>query len=444
MICQKNFSLCLLCLIANLFATAAFAEEPSFTNTEINESIDSITNILKSNYVYPEKAEKLSKYLNKNHRKGKYKGINNEMEFAQQIQQDLLSVINDTHLIFEFNPEHAALLKADNETTNDSNDIKTVSPEMQRFNFGFQSMQIMNGNIGYLKLNGFYDTDHASNTAVAAMNYLSHADAIIFDLRQNSGGSFEMVQLLSSYLFDSKPVHLSGFYWRPDDKHTQNWTLPHVPGKRNPEAEVIILTSAGTHSAAEEFSYNLKHLKRATVIGETTMGGAHPGKFMPVNDRFVLFVPYGRSTNPITNTNWEGVGVIPDIEVNAADALAVAKINALEKLSSKNPDENGDLYRWFLVSENARLNPLKLSNKQLQAYAGTYGPRTLLVEANNIYYQREGGPKLLLNALQEDLFELAVDNSFRMKIIKEDGVVIALQGLFDNGYKDQFAKTNKK
>jgi hypothetical protein len=350
----------------------------------------------------------------------------------------MLSVVQDSHLIFEYNPDQVTQLRMEQEDTNNPEFNQAMLSEMQRFNFGFETVKILEGNIGYLKLNNFYDTEYASETAVAAMNFVSNADSIIFDLRQNSGGSWKMIQLISSYLFNPEPVHLSGFYWRPEDKYTQNWTLPYVPGKRNPDAEVFILTSSGTHSAAEEFSYNLKHLKRATLVGEVTVGGAHPGDFKAVNNDFVLFIPYGRSTNPITNTNWEGVGVIPDIEVPTADALGVAKLNALQKLSEKHSDESGDLYRWYLVSEKAKLHPVILTEETLQTYAGNYGPRSLIVEADQIYYQREGGPKLLLNALENDLFELAVDNSFRMKIIQQNGKVSALQGLFDNGFKDQY------
>ncbi len=430
--------ICMSVTYAFMGTVQAGAEQLS--QQEITDTIRSINAVLESKYVFPDQAKKISKHLNKKHRKGAYNKLKNSMLFAEQIQQDIHTVVNDSHLIFVYNPEHADSLMKKQDEQSESWDIQTQSDGMERFNYGFQSVQILNGNIGYLKLDGFYDTEHAAETAVAAMNYLSRSDAIIFDLRQNDGGSWEMVQLISSYLFHPAPVHLGGFYWRPEDQHTQHWTLPHVPGRRNPEAEVLILTSASTHSAAEEFAYNLKHLKRATVIGETTAGGAHPGGFVAVNNRFVLFVPLGRSVNPITQTNWEGVGVIPHRQVPASDALDVAKLRALEKLAAKHPDERGDLYRWFLISEKAKANPVKLSQETLKTYAGTYGPRKLLVAGDEIFYQRANGPKLLLNPLQKDMFELAVDNSFRIKIISENGVVTAMQGLFDNGYKDQFSK----
>ncbi|MCB1581867.1 MAG: S41 family peptidase [Marinicella sp.] len=425
-----------------IFSNVTYSQEiPNQLNkSEINETITSLVKLLNDEYVYPEKAQKITKLLNTNLKKGKYTKIKNELVFAEAIQQDMRSVVNDKHLFFEYSPDQVEqILEAQNESENP--EIKAAQlREMQRFNFGFESVKILEGNIGYLKFNNFYDTEYASETAIAAMNFLSHTDALIIDLRQNGGGSPKMIQLLSSYLFNPEPVYLSGFYWRPSDQYTQNWTLPFVPGNRMPETDVYILTSGNTFSAAEEFTYNLKHLKRATVIGETTGGGAHPGDIKVAGRRFTVFIPNGRSTNPITHTNWEGVGVIPHIEVAAQDALATAQISALKNLSKKYSDSSGDLYRWYLVSERAKLHPVELSAETLNTYVGVYGPRTIKFENGRLFYQRSDGPKLLLNILEQDLFELAIDSSFRLKFIKEGNKIVALQGLFDNGFKDQFSK----
>ncbi|MGJ8663835.1 MAG: S41 family peptidase [Marinicella sp.] len=439
---NSTFIRLLFLLLLNFFSMMVVAQGApgKLTKDEVSQVIKKVTHLLDTQYVHPEKAKKITAQLRKNHKQGVYNKFKDEMAFAEKLQADIHSVVQDTHLIFEYNPEQAVHILRVEDENNQSDSEQVDLSEIQRFNFGFRAVEILEGNIGYLKLDGFHDTDYASETAVAAMNFLSNADALIIDLRQNGGGSWKMIQLISSYLFDANPVHLSGFYWRPEDKYTQNWTLPYVPGKRSPDTDVYILTSSRTHSAAEEFSYNLKHLKRATVVGEVTVGGAHPGDFKAVSEHFVFFIPYGRSTNPITNSNWEGVGVIPDIEVSAADALGVAKTKALQSLSEKHVGDSGEMYRWYLVSEKAKLNPVKINEAILQTYAGQYGPRTLVTEGDQLFYQRGDGPKLLLNALQEDLFELAVDNSFRMKIIKQAGKVTALQGLYDNGFKDQHPK----
>ena len=437
---QTIKSLCLILLI--FYSLMGFAQDsPSELNKkEVNEFIQSLNQLLNENYVYPEHAKKMSALLTKNNKKGKYRKIKDVWQFSETIQNDLRSVFNDKHLSINYSPDDVAWLREQANNPNDETADEALLKTRRQFNFGFDTVQILRGNIGYIKLDGFSDTDHASETAIAAMTFLSHADALIFDLRKNGGGSPKMIQLISSYLFDQEPVHLSGFYWRPTDTYTQNWTLPYVPGKRSPDTDLYILTSSDTFSAAEEFSYNLKHLKRATLIGETTGGGAHPGGPQAINDRFTVWLPTGRSTNPVTQTNWEGTGVVPHIETPAKNALGVAKSKALEKLSEKHPGESGHLYRWYLVSEKAALNPIEINPNTLHSYTGTYGPRTLLVENEQLFYQREGGAKLLLKALDQDLFELVENNSFRMKIIKKDGVVTGLQGLYDNGFSDQHTK----
>ncbi|MBV9181313.1 MAG: S41 family peptidase [Acidobacteria bacterium] len=174
-----------------------------------------------------------------------------------------------------------------------------------------------------MKFNAFPDPGICGPTFVAAMNFLAHVDAIIFDLRENGGGDPKMVAFLSSYLFD-QPTHLNDLYSRRDDFTSQYWTVPYVPGPTLADKPAFVLTSRRTFSGAEEFTYNLKNLKRATIVGERTGGGAHPVMGWRIDDHFIIGVPFARAVNPITKTDWEGVGVEPDVAVPSADALATA------------------------------------------------------------------------------------------------------------------------
>src|SRR5262249_7828932 len=157
----------------------------------------------------------------------------------------------------------------------------------RRMNSAFVKVERLPGNIGLLELHGFSDRKGAADTAAAAMNFLAGTDALIIDLRQNGGGSPQMVQLMCSYLLpDAKPTLLNTMTYRKGDRTEEFWTVKDVAGKRYLDRDVYVLTSRRTFSGAEEFTYNLKNLKRATIVGETTGGGAHPGGMVPLGENF--------------------------------------------------------------------------------------------------------------------------------------------------------------
>ncbi len=197
----------------------------------------------------------------------------------------------------------------------------------------FRKVEILPRNIGYLKLDFFPDTSVCKATATAAMASLNHADAIIFDLRDNVGGFEDMVSLIASYLFD----HPEYMYSPREAPNEESWTHSPVPGNQLADKPVYVLTSASTWSGAEQFSYDLKMLKRATLVGETTRGGAHSGAFHRIDDHFGMGIPEVKMINPFGKADWEGVGVEPDVKVHAGDALTAAVKQARGELSKKRP-----------------------------------------------------------------------------------------------------------
>lgn len=279
---------------------------------------------LKRYYVYPEIAQKTSDALLAHEKNGDYDTVKDERAFADLLTKEIRNSSHDMHLDVVYSqdplPEH----------------LQGPSPEsLARYreftehnNCTFEKTGILRHNIGDLKLNSFPDISVCEATARAAMNRLNDADAIIFDLRDNRGGDPDMVMLLADYLFDHPE-----YMYSPRENTTQrSWTQSPVPGNKLADKPVYILTSGSTFSAAEHFTYDLKMLKRATVVGETTGGGAHSGVFHRIDEHFGMGIPETKPINPFSKSDWAVVGVEPDVKVKSADALETAIKLAANKL----------------------------------------------------------------------------------------------------------------
>lgn len=308
------------------------------TKKEITISIDSVSRKLNKNYVFPEIATKMTNTLKSNLKNGKYATATDPGELARQLTNDLQEISKDKHLMVVYNPTVIArenALTNEDRANEESEWLKELVIHLKRDNYGFKEVKILDGNIGYLDLREFVDPKYGSETLATSMNFLKNTNAIIIDLRQNDGGHPEMVQLLASYFFSSDRVHLANHFNRPKNELTESWSLVNVAGARRPDADLYILTSSKTFSAAEAFSYELQQLKRATIVGEKTAGGAHLTGSVIATDKFYVRIPQGRTTSPITHSNWEGVGVTPDIKVSADEALKVAQNKALEEIKDR-------------------------------------------------------------------------------------------------------------
>ncbi len=281
------------------------------------EIVNNLTSLLRSRYVFPDIGEQLATLIEVKLTSNQYSDIESEESLAIELTRDLQSINHDLHLTVSFKPDLVKLIRSS---------ISTERPQDAplKKTCGFEKVEMFTNKIGYLKLDEFADTKYAGDIAVKSIQKLIGAQAVIIDLRENGGGSPKMVQLLTTYFFGHDTVHLNNFYMRQSDALDQFWTLPYVPGDRLTDAAIYVLTSDDTFSAAEEFCYNLQNLKRATIIGEVTGGGAHPGDDHVLSDQLTTFIPHGRAINPISGTNWEGTGVKPDIEVDAKKALDVA------------------------------------------------------------------------------------------------------------------------
>lgn len=312
---------------------------PNTVSTELkNGTIDQIEKSMQERYVFPEVAEKAAKTLRVYQRLGKYESITEGSEFARVLTQHLNEVCKDAHLRVRYS--EAVLPIRQNRNAPSKQEIEQMEKQKRLANVGFEKVERLMGNIGYLKFNYFDDGEGMARPVKAAFDFLAETDALIIDVRDNGGGSPDGVRHICSYLFSEKPVHLNDLYFREGNTTEEFWTLKTVPGKRYLNKDVYVLVSKRTGSGAEEFSYNLKNLKRATLLGENTWGGANPGGTVRLNDHFQIFIPVGRAINPYTKTNWEGTGVDPDVRVDPKDALNRAQVMAVEKLLAAAKDED--------------------------------------------------------------------------------------------------------
>ncbi len=308
-----------------------------------SQVLEGIITRYRQTYVFPDVAQAMEKSLRERMRKGEYARITGPGAFAESLTVHLRAVSRDTHVEVHFSPAVLPPMAEDPQPETPA-DQQQRGHDLAWINNGFLKIERLKGNVGYLDLDSFVDPQFGGDTAVAAMNFLSNCDALIVDLRYNPGGNSRMVALICSYLFE-EPVHLVDIYSRPADFTKQSWTSPISAGKHLAGVDVYVLTSKRTHSAAEEFAFDLQGLKRATIVGETTRGGAHPTGRYRITEHFAVAVPEGRSTSPITHKDWEGVGVTPDIAAPADDALKIAHRTALERLLQKNarPERAGDI-----------------------------------------------------------------------------------------------------
>jgi len=403
--------------------------------------IDSVQFHLDKTYIFAGTAEKMGKALKKNLKKGKYDDFTSLDAFTRKLTEDMEEISKDRHLWILPATEDEIRIARQDEPTEDDEAMRIA--EMAYSNFGFEKVEILSNNIGYLKFNGFEDAEYGGDAAVAAMNFLANSYAVIIDLRENGGGSPTMVQLISSYFFE-EATHLNNFYIRETDTLKQFWTQSHVEGPSLADKPLYILTARRTFSGAEEFTYNMKNLERATIIGETTGGGAHPMTVVIFPDLGVkLGVPFGRAVNPITMTNWEGTGVEPHIQVPQEEALDVAVYEALNKIhdEAEIPEVKARI-TWALERLKALREPLKVDEKTLMSYTGKYGPRNILFEDGALYYQRDERPKYRMYPISETLFCFDDIEYFRLEVVVgDDGVPTMLRGHYDNGRVDISEKT---
>ncbi len=303
------------------WCSIAQAQEATLSDAFKESTIVELTARMNDFYVEPDLAVKTSQHLKERLEAGHFKEVADADAFAELLTKEVRSISKDKHLLIRRVTQARGPIS--NSTEGFLERHRNAIARDRENAGGIKAVKILEGNVGYLDLRSFPQLHVAREYADGCMKLLSGADAIMIDLRENGGGYPEMVQYLCSYFFGQR-VHLNSLYWREGDRTQEFWTFEQVAGKQLPDVPLFVLTSERTFSAAEEFSYNMQSQKRATLVGQTTRGGANPGRIMQLNETLEAIIPVGKAVNPITKTNWEGTGVVPDVKTSPDETLEAA------------------------------------------------------------------------------------------------------------------------
>lgn len=400
---------------------------------------DSLSVLLRHAYVFPEKAEAMSGLIKKRQKEGAYEQLTKPEALAAKLTSDLRSVYADRHLIVRYDPQLEKRISTFSQTKKE--DTASIR-RGKRQNFFFRKAEIIPGNIGYIDFSNFADTNALSRQTVrAAFTFVAHTDALIIDLRGNFGGSTAMASELLGYFFSSK-TYVGRHYDQIENSWKEEWIVnkPSVTGGLSLAMPVYFLTSRRTFSAAEGFAYTLQQLKKARVIGEPTAGGAHTTRSFALGQGYVAFVPFTRSENAVSHTNWEGTGVIPSDITSDEEELATAKeIIYRQFLHAATDSTEIRKLTWLL---NDLRTALPVSEKDLILYGGSFEEFTFFAKKDQLYGTADPkGQPYALTYLGNNLFR---GSQWQVEFIKDQsGIFSRIKLYWPDGWVDTIKRSAK-
>jgi Peptidase family S41 len=315
----------LLCLLFAALLISSNASATPLSAADREAVLRETAKLIEDRYVDPAKGKMLARKIRKSG--ALWRNIPDAEGFAKAMSAWLRKTASDGHFALDY----SATEIEENGFASSFNEAEMARWYGPQINHGIEKIERLPGNIILLDVRVFPPLPMAADVFAAMMTIAAQGDALIIDLRQNGGGS-DTVNLMSGYLLPPGSK-LSGSYDRPSNSYSTQTSPAWVPGRIfGSEKPIYILTSKKTFSAAEAFAYDFQALKRATIVGEVTGGGANPFEYRRVHRHFALSLPEARSINPITGTNWQDVGVKPDVPVPADQALETAVQMANAKL----------------------------------------------------------------------------------------------------------------
>lgn len=402
----------------------------NLTLSDKKNVVEKLVTVLQENYVLQDSVSYIVPKLYESVSSDDFKKDQGHQEFSMYLTSLLRSITKDAHFGFLHNPTLSKMLSqpqnGNSAALNEQlNAIGGSNPgPASRENFYLKRAEVLDGNVGYLKLERITSLDESKATLDAAMKFLSNSDAFILDVRGNPGGTGGFIPYLMSYFFPKKKTllyrrEMPAPAW---DSISYHYTVKNIPGKRLDKIPCYVLTDAFTGSAATNLAYTMQSFDRATIIGENTGSGyrgAHSASLFSLPEGFVGLVPIGKVVNARTNTNWRTEGVIPDVEVKSEDALKTAHIKALQRLQELETDQSRRNELNALINEKLEQKPqtpVLQDSGELKEYTGTYeGDRKVWIEDNELKFKRAGGPALVLTSKSDDLFKMNLPSNMRTR-----------------------------
>lgn len=414
---------CILLLLPLFFlpGTYAFSQvqsDSTLSKLQIVTLIDTLRSALKRYYVLPYEATRMDGYLKTKSLKGGYNKITDPGKLAHQLKADISAVHYDPHLHIIYEPGMRAPATLSSEALSKAQAEQLIVEKDNNFNL--QRVEVLPGNIGYFLLNGFTpNVEEVKPIMSGALTFLSNTKVLIIDLRSNGGGS--TANQFASYFFKEK-THLFDQINTFSKDTISLYADPKAVNQLALLMPMYILTSKNTASAAEAFSASMQALKRATVIGDTTLGAAHATGFFPIGKGFIAKIPFARPVSTSTFKDWEGRGVIPNIPVPASHALQRAQeVIYADLLSKTTNDKEKRFFQWAINALKADEGFPNPSVELLRRYSGKYeGGIHFYVEKSNLLCknpERGGNDIFTLKAISESIFLL--DENVQIEFVKD-------------------------
>jgi hypothetical protein len=427
-------------LTLSILSVQARAQATKQRATSLNEAskaeiIDWVCTHLRETYVLPDKADEMVTVIRQKLKEGHYDKAADVKALTRLLTSDARSVYPDKHLSIYFDPKAVDAL---NKPIDEAERLRRLKARWRMNNFGFKSLDHLDGNIGYLKMNEFADARWGRDTAVGVMHFFANSDALIIDLRDNRGGYGSMITLMLSYFFDES-THIGSRYIRRQDFTRQEWTTDHVDGSKLTDTDLYVLTSRRTFSAAEAFAFRLQGMKRAVIVGENTAGGGHTVESVTNGThKIVARIPDSRAFDPVTGKGFEGTGIVPDLRVSRDDAFEEAYILALRNLSKKAQGERKMELAWRADYRQVHYKPYEIDTGALEKMAGSY--KTLKVVYENgrlsVIWPGESAQHSLL-PISKRTFIVDGDPKIRLRFETDDsGKTSAVSLVYIDGYVD--------